>query len=124
MRRPGLDDELGPERLLDRLEQGVLFEPRHASQHVGVELPTEGGGLDQNLVRRRGEPGQATGDQIPDAFGDGQLLGHGGVEHPATVVPVRLTGGEQVAHEFLDEEGVAVGLPVKRGDDGPFGVAQ
>ena len=104
----GLDDEPRLERLLERDDHLVLVAVSHRPQRREVELAAEHGGVGERRPAPFREPREAPQQHLPHALGHADLVGGQGLRPAA--------GLEQVPHDLLDEEGVAVGLGADRAD--------
>jgi hypothetical protein len=98
------------DRLLQRRHQLVTAERPDLLEHVEVELAADDGGRGERVPAGIAEPGEAPPGDLAHA------VGHAGLEQRdgAAEVPV---GIGEMAHDLLDEEGVAVGLAVQLLDE-------
>lgn len=116
-RRPGVGDEAGGHRFVDSRHDAVFGQSGGPTQDARLELGPDDGRHGQHVVGLVGEPGEPAAHDVPDAFGDTEVLDGRG-RHPAAAVLFHRPGFGQVAEDLTDEERVAFGLGVDGAGEG------
>ena len=85
------------ERLVDAVEQGILFEIRQHRECVKPKRPAERRREGEHTCCLRRESREPVADRLADTLGDGDLAQWG-------------AGGHELQRDLADEEGIASGL--------------
>ena len=97
------------DRLLQRLDEGVVVERASLVEDVEVRLSADDRGDREHRERGLAEPREPAAGDLAHAVGD------------AGVAQRQVAGALQVPQDLLDEERVALGLLVQLGDEGGRG---
>ncbi len=99
-----LAQESQRDRLVHRVQQRHHVDVQELAEHVETKPLAQQGGGSQQALREGTERGHPASDHLPDALGYAP-----GARQRAGIAQVAALG-PQLAHDLLDEEGVAGGL--------------
>ena len=106
-----LDDDTGPQGLVEQVEEAILALRAHPDHHVEGEPSGHGRGDREHPVAGVAQAREPPANDLTDPLGDA-LLDEGGVPHPAPLPPRDGAGLREVPEHLLDEERVPLRLPV------------